>query len=352
MTILKQEPILTIVVPCYNEEEVFPETVVKLTDMLESLIQEKLVSKSSNLLFVDDGSCDKTWELIQKAYSENTLVRGLKLACNAGHQNALYAGLLAAKDVADCVVSIDADLQDDIKVIREFVVKYRDGYDIVFGVRDKRDTDNFFKRNTACAFYALMKKLGVNLVPNHADFRLMSRRALIELSRYEETNLFLRGIIPTLGFPSTQVYYNRLKRTAGESKYPLKKMLALAINGITSFSIAPIHLVTMLGFCTILFSIALSIYAFFIKIFHQPSSGWSSTVILISFFGGIQLLSLGIIGEYIGKIYNETKKRPRYIVETSIVPIENIAEKCINSRKTVRFVKRFGGSSFNESKFS
>lgn len=326
MSILNQEPILTIVVPCYNEEEVFPDTVVKLTDMLKSLIQEKLVSKHSNLLFVDDGSFDNTWDLIQKSYSENTLVRGLKLACNAGHQNALFAGLLAAKDSADCVVSIDADLQDDIKVIREFVVRYREGYDIVFGVRDRRDTDNFFKRNTACAFYAFMRKLGVNLVPNHADFRLMSKRTLVELSRYEETNLFLRGIVPTLGFPSTQVTYDRLKRTAGETKYPLKKMLGLAMDGITSFSIAPIHFVTILGFFTILFSIVLSIYAFFIKFFDQPSSGWSSTVILISFFGGIQLLSLGIIGEYIGKIFNETKKRPRYIVETALVPLKGATE--------------------------
>lgn len=349
---MKQEPTLTIVVPCYNEEEVFPDTVVKLTDMLNNLIQENLVSKSSNLLFVDDGSCDMTWDLIQKTYSENPLVRGLKLACNAGHQNALFAGLLAAKDVSDCVVSIDADLQDDIRVIREFVIKYREGYDIVFGVRDKRETDNFFKRNTACAFYAFMKKLGVNLVPNHADFRLMSKRTLNELSRYEETNLFLRGIVPTLGFPSTQVYYDRLKRNAGETKYPIKKMLGFALDGITSFSIAPIRLVTMLGSFSILLSIALSIYALLVRIFHQPSSGWSSTIILISFFGGIQLLSIGIIGEYVGKIYNETKKRPRYIVETALVPLENITEKCINSRKTVRFIKKFGGSAFNESKFS
>ena len=320
MNNLNQEPTLTIVVPCYNEEEVFPDTVIKLTDILKRLIQENLISESSNLLFVDDGSCDTTWDLIHKAYTENALIRGLKLACNAGHQNALFAGLLASKDYADCVISIDADLQDDIEVIRDFIEKYREGYDIVFGVRDSRDTDNFFKRNTACAFYAFMKKLGVNLVPNHADFRLMSKRTLVELARYEETNLFLRGIIPTLGFPSTQVYYDRLKRTAGESKYPIKKMIALAMDGITSFSIAPIRLVTMLGFLTILFSISSSLYAIFIKIFDKPSSGWSSTIILISFFGGIQLLSLGIIGEYIGKIYNETKKRPRYIVETALIP--------------------------------
>jgi glycosyltransferase involved in cell wall biosynthesis len=326
VNILKEEPILTIVVPCYNEEEVFPDTVFQLTNMLKSLIQEQLISESSNLLFVDDGSCDKTWDLIHDAYSKTPLIRGIKLACNAGHQNALFAGLLAAKDYADCVISIDADLQDDIEVIREFVKKYREGYDVVFGVRDSRDTDNFFKRNTACAFYAFMRKLGVNLVPHHADFRLMSKRSLIELARYEETNLFLRGIVPTLGFPSTQVFYDRLKRTAGESKYPIKKMLALAMDGITSFSIAPIRLVTMLGFLTIFFSISLSLYAIFIKIFDKPSSGWSSTIILISFFGGIQLLSIGIIGEYIGKIYNETKKRPRYIVETALVPLNNVME--------------------------
>src|SRR4051812_48531007 len=242
------KPILTIVVPCYNEEAVLNETILQLTKIMEHLIEDALVSKNSKLLFVDDGSKDQTWNMIESECEKNSFVTGLKLAGNVGHQNALIAGLETANQYSDCVISIDADLQDDINVIETFVEKYWEGIDIVYGVRDSRETDTFFKRNTALFFYRFMERIGIKLIPNHADFRLMSKRALEELLKYKETNLFLRGLVPLVGFTSAKVYYDRKMRFAGESKYPLKKMLAFAFDGMTSFSVAPIRFVTFLGF--------------------------------------------------------------------------------------------------------
>ncbi|WML31674.1 glycosyltransferase family 2 protein [Neobacillus sp. OS1-32] len=308
-------PILTIVVPCYNEEEVFPETSKQLSAVLSNLIDDFLISSESKILFVDDGSRDRTWALIEKEMAKNPLVKGLKLARNAGHQNALLAGLEAAAAQSDCVVSIDADLQDDIRVIRTFVEKYRDGFDVVYGVRDKRETDTFFKRTTALGFYRFMNKIGINLIPNHADFRLMSKRALDELFKYKETNLFLRGLIPLIGFPSTKVFYDRKERVAGESKYPLKKMFAFAFDGITSFSITPIRFVTFLGFLAVIISALAGGYAIVQELTGHTESGWTSIIISIWFVGGLELLATGIIGEYIGKIYREVKRRPRYTIE-------------------------------------
>lgn len=255
-----KKPVLTIVVPCYNEEEVLPETFSQLHDLLIDLMQEELVAENSKILFVDDGSKDRTWMLIHKASLKTDLIRGVKLSRNVGHQNALLAGLFTAKESSDCVVSVDADLQDDISVIREFIHKFNEGYEIVYGVRKKRETDTFFKRSTAQGFYKLMQKMGVNLVYNHADFRLMSRRALQELERFEEVNLFLRGIVPLIGFKSTSVYYERKERFAGETKYPLKKMLAFAFDGITSFSVTPIRFVLFIGLASFFISLVFGVY--------------------------------------------------------------------------------------------
>lgn len=310
-----REPVLTIVVPCYNEEEVLPETINQLQGLLARLIEETLVSKHSKILFVDDGSKDRTWELIYKEGLQNEYVRGLKLSRNAGHQNALLAGLFAAKEQSDCVVSIDADLQDDPNVIREFIIKFQEGYDIVYGVRDGRDSDTWFKRSTAQGFYKLMKKMGVELVYNHADFRLMSNKALNELERFREVNLFLRGIVPLLGFHSEVVYYNRLERQAGETKYPLKKMLAFAFDGITSFSVTPIRLVLVLGFVSFFMSLVFGGYFLTLKFLGNTEIGWTSLITSIWLIGGLQLIAIGLIGEYIGKIYKESKHRPKYIVE-------------------------------------
>lgn len=311
------KPVLTIVVPCYNEEEVLLETSSQLSRVIQDLIHDALISNESRILFVDDGSKDRTWELIENETEQNSFVEGLKLARNVGHQNALLAGLETANKQSDCVVSIDADLQDDIAVIRTFVEKYIEGFDIVYGVRDHRDTDTFFKRTTAVGFYRFMEKIGIKLVPNHADFRLMSQRALNELFRYQETNLFLRGLVPLVGFSSTRVYYDRKERFAGESKYPLKKMLAFAFDGITSFSVAPIRFVTFLGFLSVIVSAIVGIYTLVQKFSGNTQSGWSSLMISIWFLGGLQLMGMGMIGEYIGKIYHEVKRRPRYAIETN-----------------------------------
>jgi glycosyltransferase involved in cell wall biosynthesis len=312
------KPVLTIVVPCYNEEEVLPETVKQLSDVLQDMIMDKLIADTSTILFVDDGSKDKTWPLIERFHRSNHYVTGLKLAKNAGHQSALLAGLMRAKDYADCVVSIDADLQDDVEVIREFVIKYHEGYEIVYGVRQGRDTDTFFKRATAQGFYKLMTKMGVHIHYNHADFRLMSKRTLNELEKFQEVNLFLRGIVPLIGFPSTKVYYDRKERFAGESKYPLKKMLAFAFDGITSFSVTPIRFVTLMGFFLFVCSIAAAIYALVGKLLGANVTGWTSLILSVWFIGGVQLLALGLIGEYIGKIYREVKRRPLYAVEKEV----------------------------------
>jgi polyisoprenyl-phosphate glycosyltransferase len=313
------KPVLTIVVPCYNEEEVLPETMKQLLHLLEQLIAEKLISRQSKLLFVDDGSKDQTWQLIYKASLQHETVKGVKLSRNVGHQNALLAGLFAAKSVSDCIVSIDADLQDDISIIREFVQKFHEGYEIVYGVRKKRNTDTFFKRYTAQGFYKLMKAMGVNVVYNHADYRLMSRRAVEELERFEEVNLFLRGIVPLLGFRSTVVYYDRRERLAGETKYPLKKMIAFALDGITSFSITPIRFISIIGFISFFVSLIFGMYFIFLKFTGHTQTGWTSLIMSIWLLGGLQLIAFGLIGEYIGKIYKETKRRPRYIVDIDLL---------------------------------
>ena len=321
------KPVLTIVVPCYNEEEVLLETASQLSGVLQELIHDVLISNESRILFVDDGSKDRTWELIENETEHNSFVKGLKLARNVGHQNALIAGLETANKQSDCVVSIDADLQDDIAVIRTFVEKYLEGFDIVYGVRDHRDTDTFFKRTTAVGFYRFMEKIGIKLVPNHADFRLMSKRALDELFRYKETNLFLRGLVPLVGFPSTRVYYDRKERLAGESKYPLKKMLAFAFDGITSFSVAPIRFVTLLGFLAVIVSMIVGIYTLVQKFTGQTESGWSSLMISIWFVGGLQLMGIGMIGEYVGKIYHEVKRRPKFAIETDTFSLHRIGNQ-------------------------
>lgn len=315
---MSQYPKLTIVVPCYNEEAVLHETMKQLSGVLESLIQSKLIAKDSALLFVDDGSRDKTWQIIESASARHPFVKGIKLSRNAGHQNALLAGLTVASEHSDCVISIDADLQDDIRAIRAFMEKYWQGYDIVYGVRDSRETDTWFKRTSAEGFYWLMGKMGIQLVPNHADFRLMSKRALEELLKYKEANLFLRGIIPLLGFPSAKVYYDRKERMAGESKYPLKKMLAFALDGITSFSITPVRFVTALGFITFILSAFVGLYALIEELAGHTVSGWASLIISIWLLGGLELMAVGLIGEYIGKIFKEVKRRPRYTIETNL----------------------------------
>ncbi|GER71250.1 putative glycosyltransferase YkoT [Weizmannia acidilactici] len=313
-------PILTIVVPCYNEEAVLYETERQLTETIFSLMNEGLVSPKSNILFIDDGSRDQTWPIIEEMTKKNRLVKGLKLSRNFGHQKALLAGLEAAKEEADCVISIDADLQDDVSVMREFLLKYREGCDIVYGVRKSREKDTVFKRATAQGYYRMMKKLGVDLVYNHADYRLMSKRALEELARFKEQNLFLRGVVPLIGFKTAEVLYDRKERAAGESKYPLKKMLAFAFDGLTSFSVVPIRLITLVGLFTFLSSSIAGIYALFVKFFGHVDDGWTSIIISIWFLGGFMLMSLGLIGEYIGKIYQESKQRPRYTVERDAAP--------------------------------
>lgn len=307
--------ILYVTVPCYNEEAVLPETSKRLKAKMTSLISGGTIDPKSRVCFIDDGSKDKTWEIIKNLTESDELFSGIKLAHNRGHQNALLAGLMTAKEYADIVVSMDADLQDDIDALDRFIEKYNEGCDIVYGVRSSRKKDTFFKRNTALAYYRFLAKMGVDIVYNHADYRLMSKRALNALAEFREVNLFLRGIVPLIGFKTAIVEYERSERFAGESKYPLKKMLSFAIDGITSFSIKPIRLITSLGFIIFILSLAMLIYSIIIKITGHADSGWASIICSIWMIGGIQLLSLGIIGEYVGKIYNETKSRPRYIIE-------------------------------------
>ena len=306
---------LSIVVPCYNEEEVLEESTRRLSVVLENMIQKDKISKDSYILFVNDGSKDQTWNKIQEAYRQNPHVCGLNLAGNVGHQNALLAGLMTAKESADAIVTIDADLQDDENVIEEMVDKYLEGKDIVYGVRNNRDTDSFFKKTTALGFYKLMRLMGVKSVYNHADFRLMSKRAVNQLGEYAERNIFLRGMVPLIGYETDCVYYKRAERFAGESKYPLKKMLSFAWDGITSFSIKPITLISALGGVITALSIVAAIYFLLAYTKGTVVPGWSSLFVSIWFFGGVQLLSIGIIGQYIGKIYVEVKRRPRYNIE-------------------------------------
>lgn len=311
-------PTIGIVVPCYNEQEVFGHTLEQLIALLQGFKERHIVNQNSFIAFVDDGSKDKTWELIENACSKYPEVKGLKLATNAGHQKALLSGLLTFKDRADCLISIDADLQDDIRVIEEMVLSYSGGNQIVYGVRKDRTTDTFFKRQSAHGFYRIMRSMNVKVLYNHADFRLASRQVLNELEKFGEVNLFLRGIFPLLGFNHSVVYYDRLERMAGESKYPLRKMLSFAWDGITSFSIKPLRFVTTLGFLVFFGSLIMSLYAVFSYLEHRALQGWVSTVLPLYFLGGIQLLCVGIIGEYIGKIFLEVKGRPRYIIEKII----------------------------------
>ena len=305
---------LAMVVPCYNEEEVLPTTKKELSNLLQSLQKKKLIKEDSFICFVDDGSRDKTWELIEK-YAQESYIKGLKLSRNCGHQNALLAGLFYAEGLSDAAVSMDADLQDDISVVEQMCQKFIEGYEIVYGVRKRRDSDSAFKRITAEGFYKVMRLMGVDIIENHADFRLMSKRALNWLKEFQEVNLFLRGIIPLLGLKSDIVYYDRKERLAGESKYPLKKMLSFAWDGITSFSTAPLQFITLLGIGVLFVSVVLSIWAVIAKLNGTAVSGWTSMILIVLFLGGVQMLSLGIIGEYIGKIYKETKRRPRFFIE-------------------------------------
>jgi len=323
------QPRLTIVVPCYNEEEVLHITYNELRKKLTMLMDSGLIHSESKILFVDDGSKDSTWFKIEDLVRKDSAVTGLKLARNFGHQKALLAGMEEACKFSDCIISIDADLQDDIDILPDFIEKYLEGYDVVYGVRKKRDTDTVFKRTTANFFYSLMEKMGLSIVKNHADYRLLSKRALEALFQFKEVHLFLRGMIPLIGFKSTNVYYDRKERQAGESKYPLKKMLSFAFDGITSFTIKPIRFITVIGFLSSTISIFAAIYVLFQRFLAHPISGWASIMISLWFIGGLMLLSLGLIGEYIGKIYEEVKHRPRYIVETflSHQPSNNESEK-------------------------
>ncbi|AZT89434.1 glycosyltransferase [Caldicellulosiruptor changbaiensis] len=307
-------PRVYFVIPCFNEEEMLPFTIQKMGEKLQSLIEKELISDKSKVVFVDDGSRDRTWDLI-KAAAEDKRFLGVKLSRNCGHQNALMAGMSYAVKFADCIITLDADLQDDINVIDEFIQKYKEGYEIVYGVRSSRKTDTFFKRFTAEGFYKLMKAFGVEIVFNHADYRLMSKRAVQYLLQFEERNLFLRGMIPLIGLKSTVVYYERLERVAGKTKYPLRKMLSFAFEGITSFSVKPIKYITTAGFLMFLLSLVILIYAIVQKLRGQAVTGWTSLTISIWFIGGLQLVALGLIGEYIGKIYKEVKRRPLYFIE-------------------------------------
>ena len=300
---------LYVVVPCYNEEAVLPETTRRLGEKLHAMMAAGSISADSRVLFVDDGSRDRTWELIEQAHAQDELFTGAKLSRNRGHQNALLAGLMTAKDRADMVISMDADLQDDINAMDKFVEEYYAGHDIVYGVRSSRATDTAFKRLTGEGFYKVMRKLGVEIVNNHAEYRLMSRRALEALSKYDERNLFLRGIVPLLGYPAAIVPYERAERFAGETKYPLKKMLSFAIEGITSFSVKPLTFITWLGI------LIMAISALTMIINAIAGGGLSLVACSIWLMGGIQLLCMGVLGEYIGKIYSEVKRRPRYFIE-------------------------------------
>jgi len=311
--------ILYVVVPCYKEEEVLPETAARLKQKLDGLISCAKISASSKILFVNDGSSDGTWQAICRLHTTDPFFAGVNLSRNRGHQNALLAGLMIAKEHADVTISMDADLQDDIGAVDVMLDEYYNGHDIVFGVRSKRQLDTFFKRRTAAAFYKFMHTLGVEIVPNHADYRLMSRRALDALEGFKEVNLFLRGIVPMIGYKSTTVKYKRGLRFAGTTKYPLKKMIAFAIEGITSLSVRPIRIISIIGLLSFLGSMVMLIFFVIDFIRGNTTAGWASTIVSIWAIGGLQLLAIGIIGEYIGKIYLEVKGRPRYIIESVLI---------------------------------
>lgn len=310
--------IIYLVVPCYNEEEVLFETASRLKEKIHELIENKIISHKSKITFVDDGSKDNTWSIIEELNNRDKIFSGVKLSRNRGHQNALLAGLITVKDHCDAAISLDADLQDDINVIDKFIEKLKDGCDVVYGVRSERKTDTIFKRTTAQGFYKLMKVLGVDIVYNHADYRLMSKRALDSLEEFKEVNLFLRGIVPLIGYKSDVVLYKRNERFAGESKYPLKKMLSFAFEGITSFSVKPIRLILVVGIMMFLSSLLAILYFLIIWMAGKTVQGWTTVVASIWMLGGIQLLCLGVIGEYIGKIYIESKERPKFIIDKFI----------------------------------
>ncbi len=312
---LKKMDTLYLVIPCYNEEEVLPETSSQLKKKIVSLVAKGKISDKSRIVFVNDGSKDRTWEIITALHEEDKIFQGIKLSRNKGHQNALLCGLMTVKDHCDMTISLDADLQDDINAIDEMVEKYYQGCDVVYGVRSARDTDTFFKKFTAEGFYKVMKMMGGDVVFNHADYRLMSRRALNGLQEFKEVNLFLRGVVPMIGYKSDSVYYERKERFAGESKYPLKKMLAFAWEGITSLSTKPIKMISILGGFIFIISIIMLIYSLIRHAMGATETGWTSTIVSIWAIGGLQLLAIGIIGEYIGKVYLETKERPKFIVE-------------------------------------
>lgn len=306
---------LYLVIPCYNEEEVLPETAARLKEKVASLIGKGKIDKDSRIVFVNDGSKDRTWEIIASLHKENSVFSGINLSRNRGHQNALLAGLMTVMEYADMAISMDADLQDDINAIDEMIDKYLSGIDIVYGVRSSRAKDTFFKKVTAEGFYRLMNSMGVNTVFNHADYRLMSKRALKGLSEFREVNLFLRGIVPMIGYSTDVVYYERGERFAGESKYPLGKMISFAVEGITSLSIKPIRMITFLGFFIFLVSIGILIYSLVRHFMGATIVGWTTLMVSVWAIGGLILLSLGVVGEYIGKIYLETKARPRFLIE-------------------------------------
>lgn len=316
---MKKDVKLFVVIPCYNEEEVLHETTKRLKEKLNKLIKDEVISKDSMVMYVNDGSKDKTWEIIKEISESEEHFTGITLSRNRGHQNALVAGLLTAREYADVVISMDADLQDDINAIDGMLEKYNEGCDIVYGVRSSRKKDSFFKKFTAEGFYKFMSLMGVDIVFNHADYRLTSKRVLDNFANFKEVNLFLRGMFPLIGYKSDKVYYERAERFAGESKYPLKKMLNFAWDGITSFSVKPLRFICILGFIILFVSVLIMIYSLVQKIIGNTVDGWTFLNISIWFIGGLQMLSLGVVGEYVGKMYNETKARPRYIVSENLL---------------------------------
>lgn len=324
---MRSLPILYIVIPCYNEQEVLPITSKEFFAKIDQLVSEKKISDDSRILFVNDGSKDSTWEIICSLSQQNYHYIGISQSRNRGHQNAVLAGLMEAKDHCDITISIDCDGQDDINAMDEMVDAYRDGCEVVYGVRSKRDTDTFFKKCTAEGFYKLLAAMGVDVVFNHADYRLMSARVLQEFQNFKEVNLFLRGMVPLVGFKSTSVFYERHERIAGESHYPLSKMLGLAFDGITSLSVKPLRMITGFGLVVALLSFIGVIWSVITRIAGNPASGWASTTSLICFLGGIQLICLGVLGEYIGKIYLEVKQRPRYIISERTSNPADVDEK-------------------------
>lgn len=320
---MKKGNTLFVVIPCYNEEEVLEETTKRLKEKLSKLIKNKKISNKSKVMYVNDGSKDNTWKIIKEINKKESLFTGITLSRNRGHQNALLAGLMTAKKYADVVISMDADLQDDINAIDEMIDKYNNGCDIVYGVRSSRKKDTWFKKTTAQGFYKFMKFMGVDVVYNHADYRLTSRRVLDEFENFKEVNLFLRGMFPLVGYSSDVVYYERAERFAGESKYPLKKMLNFAWDGITSFSVRPIRMILNVGIMIFVVSLLVLLYCLIVKLLGKTVEGWKFVVGSIWLVSGVQMLSIGIIGEYIGKVYNETKRRPRYIISENLEEIKN-----------------------------